>query len=264
MARIVQYVVYVAVIALLVLVASLSALPQTFRPLTREREVQSEEELKSTIGSVFKPPVPSIVRGQDGMLKAVFPATTTSPPTTTPAQYEQVVSHAPNKHDSILVLRAEPTGQNETNSANMQIAVDSYPEGYPLERVKRILREKEEIYRDVFDKELLTDALVTRIDSPSDQYLCSSTRRLRYPTYHPQAKVNIVNVEGFYQSVTFETCDNVGSVCSNVIASFRGKLVCEQVYGEFELYTVPVDNSTKLDRIRLSFPSCCKCKHEMV
>uniref|UniRef100_A0AAG5DVK8 Spaetzle domain-containing protein n=1 Tax=Anopheles atroparvus TaxID=41427 RepID=A0AAG5DVK8_ANOAO len=311
MARFERCCVYLSLFALLVLIGSLSAIPQTFGPLIRDRSIRpqtSEEELNANIDHIYKKdfktpamaaasakgpaadqqlelvtranpvgqrvkkPIDSndkkgiaaVVRDDNGKLQVVFfNSTTLTPPTTPPAQYEHVVSHAPTKHDEILVLRvAGVNGTSMEDMAGYDIAVGSYPADYPFEKIRRILKAKREMYSEVFEKAVAAEALVTRIDSPSDQYLCSSTRSYRYPTYHPEAKVNIVNMEGYFQQVTFEVCDNVGALCSNAIPASKGKLICEQVYGMYDVYTAPLDDSTQFVKTKLRFPSCCKCRHE--
>ncbi|KFB39389.1 AGAP000346-PA-like protein [Anopheles sinensis] len=200
--------------------------------------------------------VPGVYRDENGKLHAVFHTVSPTPVTTPPS--EHVVSHAPSNTAGTLVLRAS----TNVTGADVQYTVDKYPEDYPFDVVFEILELKHDAYRQIFDQDKRTEELVTRIDSPSDPYLCSSTVKAEYPTYDKSTKAYIVNVENYYQSVTYERCDTPNAVCSNVHPSKGGRLYCEQVYGEYEVLTVPKDGSKRFVKTKLKFPSCCKCRHE--
>uniref|UniRef100_A0A182N0S0 Spaetzle domain-containing protein n=1 Tax=Anopheles dirus TaxID=7168 RepID=A0A182N0S0_9DIPT len=290
----------------------------TYGPLVRPRSIArqqtSEEELNTTIGSIYqrdfkttpatkgwhdddkrtgRPPLELetrssaggssgrrqpispddqsksqqsvVIRQSDGSLTVSF-ATTTSwqPPTTTAYPYVPVATVAPNPlKDEILVLRVAQNDSVETvmDKEGTAFFLNSYPSNYPFKKIEKIMQEKSNLYEDLFERSVKRDNLETRINSPSDQYLCASERRYEYPTFHPHQKGNIVNVPGFFQEVTIETCANEGFSCSNSNTDSDHELVCEQVYGEYTLYTVPVGDHTRLTREPLRFPSCCKCKH---
>lgn len=296
MARLERYVVVVGLIVLLVIVGSLSAFPQTYKPLIRSRTEQREDEVNSgydldrdqklpevlsvleetTQGLPLGPRIdegdkssknnyniPGVYRDENGKLHAVFHSTPPTPVTTPPN--DLVVSHAPTTAD-ILVLRASTVNETKTDVRDMigdHFAIDSYPEDYPFETIRHILAAKPDVYGEFFEKEPHTEELVTRIDSPADPYLCSSTQKPEYPVYDPTTQAYIVNVKEYYQSVTYEKCDNPKAACSNVNAAKGGKLYCEQVYGEYEVFTVPKDGPKRFVKTKLKFPSCCKCRHEV-
>lgn len=296
MARMERYVVVVGLIVLLVIVGSLSAFPQTYRPLTRSRTEQQENEANTgydygkdqklqevppafedtTQGLALAPrsdegdssnkktySVPGVYRDENGMLHAVFQQIPSTPVTTPPS--EHVVSRAPSNTDVILVLRASTANETRTDVPDMigdHFAESSYPKGYPFEAIRNILKAKPDVYEELFEKEVHTEELVTRIDSPADPYLCSSKQKAEYPIYDPSSQAYVVNVKDYYQSVTYERCDNPNAACSNVQAAKGGRLYCEQVYGEYEVFTVPKDGPKKFVKTKLKFPSCCKCRHE--
>lgn len=59
-------------------------------------------------------------------------------------------------------------------------------------------------YADLFEGSIKREPLSTRVDSEGDKYLCNSIAHTEYPT-----KVNdymIVNMENFFQSISYETC----------------------------------------------------------
>lgn len=309
MARIERCCVFLALFALLVVIGSLSAFPQTFVPLVRNRSIREPEDLNTNIERIFKTPAAAakespdgggdtvtdlvpranptggqrekrpidnsdqqemlfVVRDKNGKLQPVFGSTTPKPTKPPTAQYEHVVSHAPTKHEEYLVLRASAASMNGTSMADdplkraaPSIEMGSYPPDYPFEKIERILQARGEMYREVFEEQLAVEALVTRIDSPEDQYLCSSTRKFEYPTYHTETRASIVNVPNYYQRITLELCDNESAPCSNAITDDRSRLVCEQVYSEYDVFVVPLDDASQFVRTQLKFPSCCKCRH---
>lgn len=293
MARMERYVAVVGLIVLLVIVGSLSAFPQTYKALTRVRSEEQEAEANNgyDVDKDQKPPegppaledttqglalaprsdegdksnkknyhVGAVYRDEYGALHPVFqqnpPSLVTAPPN------EQVVSPA----DSIVIveLKASTSNNIRADAADMigdQLG-EGYPEDYPFDTIRNILRAKQNIYEEVLEKEVHTEELVTRIDSPSDPYLCSSKQKAEYPVYHETADAFIVNVKDFYQSVTYERCEHkANATCANVQPAKGYKVYCEQVYGEYEVFTVPRNNPQKFVKTKLKFPSCCKCRH---
>ncbi|XP_052860728.1 uncharacterized protein LOC128267828 [Anopheles cruzii] len=230
--------------------------------------------VKQPVGSTEVSPGSSILyvyRGVNGSLMPLFGSTTPVPPTGTgsgasPAENQAFVARPTTSELDINVLRlaidGNATADRNTTTDGVTFDKQSYPDDYPFERIQAILKKKREIYRDVFEEQVVLNSLVTRLDSPTDRYLCSSTRANEYPTHHHKTGQYIVNVRGFYQSVTFEHCDNIGALCSNARTDSNSTLVCEQIYSTYDVYVVPnTDTGGSFQRLALEFPSCCKCKH---
>ncbi|XP_058063745.1 uncharacterized protein LOC131213666 isoform X2 [Anopheles bellator] len=222
--------------------------------------------VKQPVGSTEVSPGSSILfvhKLENGSLVSQFGSTTPArqqPPaagsSSSPAENQAFVAPPTSSEPVIQVLRVAIDG-NDTHEVKFD--KESYPHDYPFGRIQDILKQKREIYRDVFQEQLVVNSLVTRLDSPTDQFLCSSSRANEYPTHHHSGQY-IVNVRGFYQSVTFEHCDNIGAACSNAITDSNSSLVCEQVYSTYDVYVVP-NTGGSFKRLPLEFPSCCKCKH---
>ncbi|XP_058127363.1 uncharacterized protein LOC131269063 isoform X2 [Anopheles coustani] len=259
MARLERYVVVVGLIVLLVIVGSLSAFPQTYKPLIRSRTEQREDEVNSGYDLDRDQKLPEVL--------SALEETTQGLPLG--PRIDEGDKSSKNNYNIPGVYRdenASTVNETKTDVRDMigdHFAIDSYPEDYPFETIRHILAAKPDVYGEFFEKEPHTEELVTRIDSPADPYLCSSTQKPEYPVYDPTTQAYIVNVKEYYQSVTYEKCDNPKAACSNVNAAKGGKLYCEQVYGEYEVFTVPKDGPKRFVKTKLKFPSCCKCRHEV-
>lgn len=99
------------------------------------------------------------------------------------------------------------TSNSSSGTPTYDFGTDSYPADYPFQQIQEILERKRGMYREVFDNTIQQEKLVTRIDSPTDGYLCSSHVAHKYPTYHRESNSYIVNVQDFYQGVTFDECE---------------------------------------------------------
>uniref|UniRef100_A0A182QKM4 Spaetzle domain-containing protein n=1 Tax=Anopheles farauti TaxID=69004 RepID=A0A182QKM4_9DIPT len=205
------------------------------------------------------PEKPVVVRLEDGSLSLTFSKMFV--PVLPPAPVDE--HPAIKVPDDILVLRVAKNasiGAGKDGNGTDMFEKDSYPADYPFEALEKILKENQHIYDAAFDKHLKLDDLKTRISSPSDEYLCSSERRLEYPTYNQKSNNMIVNMPGFFQGIMMEFCHGTGEVCSNSNTDSEHELRCEQVYSQFSVFTLP-QNEKELKRVELKFPSCCKCKH---
>uniref|UniRef100_A0A2M4AD90 Putative conserved secreted protein n=1 Tax=Anopheles triannulatus TaxID=58253 RepID=A0A2M4AD90_9DIPT len=207
----------------------------------------------------------TVYRGKNGELVPVFGPTTpsgTSDNQQQQQQQQQLVRHPVSSRKKINVLNIAVTSNSSSGKATYDFGTDSYPDDYPFQQIQEILEKKRDMYREVFDNTIQQEKLVTRIDSPTDGYLCSSHVAHKYPTYHRESNSYIVNVQDFYQGVTFDECDEVGALCSKTCDSISSRYECEQIYGQMEVLTVPRDaTSWTFKRQTLSFPSSCKCKH---
>uniref|UniRef100_A0A2M4BTH0 Putative secreted protein n=2 Tax=Anopheles marajoara TaxID=58244 RepID=A0A2M4BTH0_9DIPT len=209
----------------------------------------------------------TVYRGKNGELVPVFGTTTPSGTSSDnqqqqQQQQQQLIRHPVSSRKKINVLNIAVTSNSSSNTTTYDFGTDSYPTDYPFQQIQEILERKRGMYREVFDNTIQQEKLVTRIDSPSDKYLCSSRVAHKYPTYHRESNSYIVNVQDFYQGVTFDECDEVGAPCSKTCDSISSRYECEQIYGQMEVLTVPRDaTSWTFKRQTLSFPSSCKCKH---
>ncbi|XP_035789927.1 uncharacterized protein LOC118465630 [Anopheles albimanus] len=139
----------------------------------------------------------------------------------------------------------------------------SHPAHYPMERILRALAKPGTGYEHVFAKELVVQNLTERISSPSDGYMCASKISQEYPTYDPVTKTYIVNVEGFYQGISFDECSEVGALCSDTCQSQPSQFVCHQSYGTMEVVVAREtrkDGEIELALERIHYPSSCKCQ----
>ncbi|XP_035789876.1 uncharacterized protein LOC118465604 [Anopheles albimanus] len=209
----------------------------------------------------------TVYRGKNGELVPVFgtttPSGTSSDSQRQQQQHQQLVRHPISSRKKINVLNISVTSNSSSGTPTYDFGTDSYPADYPFQQIQEILERKRGMYREVFDNTIQQEKLVTRIDSPTDGYLCSSHVAHKYPTYHRESNSYIVNVQDFYQGVTFDECDEVGALCSKTCDSISSRYECEQIYGQMEVLTVPRDASAgwTFKRQTLSFPSSCKCKH---
>uniref|UniRef100_A0A2M4CZV6 Putative conserved secreted protein n=1 Tax=Anopheles darlingi TaxID=43151 RepID=A0A2M4CZV6_ANODA len=205
----------------------------------------------------------TVYRGKNGELVPVFGPTTPSGTSANQQQQQQPLVRQPvSSRKKINVLNISVTSNSSSGTPLYDFGTDSYPTDYPFQQIQEILEKKRGMYREVFDSTIQQEKLVTRIDSPSDGYLCSSHVAHKYPTYHRESNSYIVNVQDFYQGVTFDECDEVGALCSKTCDSISSRYECEQIYGQMEVLTVPRDaTGWTFKRQTLSFPSSCKCKH---
>lgn len=199
-----------------------------------------------------------VIRDAEGKLVPKFanppPILTTPVPTPKPF----LESSTDTKREYVLKLATTETNRTETNAPNF--GSDSYPENYPFEEITKILQTHRGKYEEMFQSSFKQDPLSTRINSEADKYLCSSVAHTEYPTYDPKQNVYIVNVEGFYQPVVFETCTRPNVLCNKSVSTAANyELVCEQTYREYKLFVMSPTNKDKFMFMDVEYPACCKC-----
>ncbi|XP_049543321.1 uncharacterized protein LOC125955982 [Anopheles darlingi] len=148
-------------------------------------------------------------------------------------------------------------------SATVSFGNGSYPDHYPKDRILKALHKAGAGYENVFAKVIDLGKLRERIDSPNDGYMCSSALTHAYPTYDPVTDVYIVNVEGFYQGISFDVCNEVGALCSKTCHTEAERFVCDQNYGTMEVVIAREKRKggdMELSLARMSYPSSCKCR----
>uniref|UniRef100_A0A182U556 Spaetzle domain-containing protein n=1 Tax=Anopheles melas TaxID=34690 RepID=A0A182U556_9DIPT len=210
-------------------------------------------------------PLLYVVRDAEGKLVPKF----ADPPKVSvpvqPAAQEQQATDKPfEEGDNYFLKRMADRVFNElfTNDPEkITFENGSYPPHYPRATIDKILQKNMDKYADLFEGSIKREPLSTRVDSEGDKYLCNSIAHTEYPT-----KVNdymIVNMENFFQSISYETCSNLGGRCSNSHTGHGYELKCQQTYRTHKLFSV-APNANKFDLVEVTFPSCCKCTHVRV
>uniref|UniRef100_A0A182W586 Spaetzle domain-containing protein n=1 Tax=Anopheles minimus TaxID=112268 RepID=A0A182W586_9DIPT len=201
-----------------------------------------------------------VIRDADGKLVPKF-----SSPQTIATTPEPNPPPSPEGTGS-LVLKIAP----ESNNMDTPIfETGSYPKDYPHDAIARILEKNEGIYKDLFEVDIKREPLATRTNSEADMFLCSTVSKTIYPTASEVDGRYIVNVRGFYQPITIETCNVTNSTCTKSSTSSKYELRCIQTYRYYKLLALPVSESAtngsnrsdpvKFETIDYRYPACCKC-----
>uniref|UniRef100_A0A8W7LVL1 Spaetzle domain-containing protein n=1 Tax=Anopheles arabiensis TaxID=7173 RepID=A0A8W7LVL1_ANOAR len=208
-------------------------------------------------------PLLYVVRDAEGKLVPKFADPPKVPVPVQPAAQEQQSTDKPfEEGDNYFLKRMADLNELFTNDPEkITFENGSYPPHYPRATIDKILQKNMDKYADLFEGSIKREPLSTRVDSEGDKYLCNSIAHTEYPT-----KVNdymIVNMENFFQSISYETCSNLGGRCSNSHTGHGYELKCQQTYRTHKLFSV-APNANKFDLVEVTFPSCCKCTHVRV
>uniref|UniRef100_A0A182YK13 Spaetzle domain-containing protein n=1 Tax=Anopheles stephensi TaxID=30069 RepID=A0A182YK13_ANOST len=201
-----------------------------------------------------------VIRDAEGKLVPKFanpqPVSTTPSPTPKPA----LESTTDAERKFVLKLATPLSNKTEMEFDDPTFELDSYPEHYPFEKIRNILQNHADKYEEMFENRYKREPLSTRINSEADKYLCSSVAHTEYPTYDPKQDVHIVNVQGFYQPVVFETCSRPNVSCNKSVSTASNyELVCEQTYRDYKLFVYSPNDENKFVFMDIEYPACCKC-----
>lgn len=201
-----------------------------------------------------------VIRDAEGKLVPKFanppPVSTTPLPTPKPS----LETAAEAERMFVLKLATPTSNIMEAEHDDLIFTNDSYPENYPFEAIDAILNNHRDMYEDLFEEQFKQEPLSTRINSEADKYLCSSVAHTEYPTYDPNQKLYIVNVQRFFQPVVYETCTRHNSSCSKSVSTAANyELVCEQTYRDHKMFAHSPNDTNKLVLVDVVFPACCKC-----
>ncbi|XP_053668565.1 uncharacterized protein LOC128718969 [Anopheles marshallii] len=240
-----------------------------YKDLTTDEVEPSPTELvaRSHVSTRTKTPIENneqnammyVYRDADGKLVLKLPDPQSAPTTPHTTSYSEPPSS--NENDNMLVLKyATPSNTTIPEDGDPVFADGSYPAGYPFKMIQNIIAQHRGNYEHWFDNKIKRESLTTRANSEADKFLCSSDAHTEYPTYSVKDKRYIINLNGFFQPVVYETCTNTGSNCSKSSTSSQYELICMQTYRDYKMFVAPLDvNSSKFDFIDIRYPACCKC-----
>ncbi|XP_018564217.1 neurotrophin 1-like [Anoplophora glabripennis] len=139
---------------------------------------------------------------------------------------------------------------------------------YPEQEIQRLVERNKKKFAPLSGSVIEpADQLVPQIRNSVEEYEEMNMCRTKRVTVMPKTgfDVNmklryIVNVQGFEQVLTYETCVDASSECfGNELLPNDFKTFCKQTYNIVRL--VSINNSGKLEYGRFTVPSSCVCSY---
>ncbi|XP_035789961.1 uncharacterized protein LOC118465650 [Anopheles albimanus] len=156
--------------------------------------------------------------------------------------------------------------QFENSVSTKPVASRSYSQEYPTAKIMNALIKDGRRYKDVFASTIIRRPIDDDASkNATKEFMCRSTVSQQYPTYDSETKGFIVNVEGFYQGITYDECDEPGAACNNDCSSTTSDFRCEQRYDTVDVVVAHVggnDREATLSLARIHYPSSCKCRRK--
>lgn len=134
-------------------------------------------------------------------------------------------------------------------------------DNYPVEYVRRLLREHPHRYADNFVNDAVSNDISIRLDDFDVEHLCQSYEKVIYPTSgktQDGAERFILNTDEYKQGVRVSLCRTSGQPCGHSDAFPVGyKTECRQQMVYRQMLSLGTDGNPVKNHFE--FPACCEC-----